>query len=847
MNNQRNKAMLILLLAIIMLMTACGGLPSQGVIDSSSMNGSNSPDSSLRSIASSSGIEPVIPGMEPMLENDHLRLYMNESNAEIAVLVKQNGQIWYSNPLNREEDKLATPYLKGKLSSQLSLVYLTYNGQTKNYDSYNDSVLHDKQFEIQRTDQEVTVVYTFGNPEKGIEVTPEKLSKERFEELLSRLSDEKDQEELTRRYRFFSDREVYERRDIPKSALQRFIQLFEKMDYTEEQLIADNEMHGAANNVVFNNPRFVVPLTYTLDKEHFIARVDTSAIEETRPDRVHSISLLENFGAAGIEDEGYIFLPDGSGAIMYLNNGKKQAQPIQLRIYGEDHSIYLSEKFNSIIPARLPVFGIKRNEDAFLAIIENGDGIARLTADISGRNTEYNTLSSFFTILPRDEVRLSDNEIMHKTPEKSYAGKIQLRYSFMRGEQANYSGMAAVYRQYLEQEQGLKKLQADGDLPFYLELVGGVPKMKNFLGFPYESMTTLSNFAQTKSLIEALNKQQINNIQLKYQGWFNNGLLHDFPSKVRIDSHLGKSKEWQEIADLLKQGGGQLYPDVAFLQVYSSSNGFNPRQDAAQFISRMYAQIHHYDLAAFFRDRGKFSYYLIAPQKLSASVNRFLDKYEKWNPGAISLRDLGTQLHSDFAKSREMVREDTKHIILQQLAKLQEATPSIMADGGNAFVLPYVSHLLNTPQSSNDYQLSSESVPFYQMVLHGYIDYAGKAFNLADEQDVRVNILKSLETGSNVYYSWIYENPSVLKSTSFNYLNSHYYAQWMDEAIEAYNEVNNILKQVRGQHIVHHERLAEGVFQTQFEGGMKIIVNYNNKAVKVNALTIQARDYYVEG
>ncbi|WP_054027855.1 DUF5696 domain-containing protein [Bacillus sp. FJAT-28004] len=848
MHNVRKWVVLSLLLGMLSLSACASGSLNSNLTAGSPEKVAETTDASLRTLDASAQVEPRIEGFDPVLENDALRLYISKATAEIAVVDKQSGNIWRSNP-DSSEDKLASPYLKGKLSSQISFVYLTKSGQNKDYDSYNNSVKFN-QFEIKQEGNGVAVTYMFGDPQKGLESIPQKVSKERFEErLLKRLEDQADQDQLKVRYKLNEELGIYERREIPKAVVKKLLAIFEKAEYTDEDLAIDNgegEGGGAAEESV--KPKFSATLQYTLDGRDLIASIDTSTItEDTPPYRIHSISLLENFGAAGQKDDGYIFLPDGSGTLIRFNTGNIQAQPILIPIYGEDSSIYVSEKFNTLELNRLPVFGMKKNDAAFLAIIEEGDALAKLSADISGRLHEFNTIAAQFLILPKDEVRLSNNEIMHKTPKETYKGNLKIRYSLLSGEEADYSGMAASYRTYLEKADGLTKLKAEGDAPFYLELVGSIPKKKNLLGFPYEALVPLTNLKEAEQLVDQLHDKQIQNIRLNYKGWFNEGLNHTIASDIDMDSVIGSKGDWKRLAEKLQKSGGGFYPDVAFQQVFQNSGKFSPSQDSAQYISRKYAKIYEFDRAAYFRHNELLSHYLLTPRKLSSTIKGFMSDFEKLNPGSISLRDLGSELHSDFRRNAEVTREDAKRIVTDQLKAISEQSPDMMVNGGNAYVLPYASHILNLPQTSNEYQLAGESVPFNQMVLHGYIEYAGKAFNMADEQEIRESVLRSLETGSNVYFNWFYEEPSVLKETRFSYLYSNHYEQWFDEAIEAYGEVNKVLRQVRGQSMIKHEKLAERTYRTVYENGLTVYVNYGDAAVIADGVTIEANDYVVKG
>ncbi|MGG3280130.1 DUF5696 domain-containing protein [Paenibacillus solani] len=847
----RHLTVLVLLLAMISV-TACASRAEKASVQPLDVGRDVllklSSDTTVKALSATDSVAPRIDGLDPVLENDFLRLYISPKTAEIAVLDKRSGQIWRSNP-DSSNDKLASPYLKGKLSSQISFVYLTRNGQSKNYDSYNDSVKFE-QFEIKPSSEQVTVAYQFGNPEKGLESVPVTVSKERFEErLLGRLEDPADQEQLKIRYKFNESLNIYERRDIPKAVVKRLLALFEKMEYNEQDLAIDNgeDGEGGEEGDIAGNPKFSLELTYRLDGEYLVASVDTNTLkEDTPPYRIHSMSLLENFGAAGAGDEGYMFLPDGSGTLIAFNNGKKMAQPIQIPVYGEDSAKYMKEKFNTLQPSRLPVFGMKKNDAAFLAIIEEGDALAWLSADISGKLHEFNTVSSQFIILPKDEVRLSTNEFMNKTPNNTYQGRLSIRYAFLNGEQANYAGMAGSYRAYLEKAFGLTKIQSDGDAPFYLELTGSIPKMKNMLGFPYEALVPLTTLSQAEEIVKELEASQIHNVRLNYKGWFNGGLNHEFPDDIDMDSVIGSKKDWKRLTERLQRSGGGFYPDTAFQHVYHSGGGFRPSKDSVQNISRRYAKIHEFDRAAFFRQSDLLQHYLLSPGKLGGTVEGYLSDYEQWSPGSLSLRDLGSELYSDFRRSLEVTREQSKRIITTQLEQIHEQVPDLMINGGNAYALPYASHVLHVPVSSNEYQLAGRSVPFNQMVLHGYVEYAGVPFNMRDDQDVRFSILQSLETGSNVYFSWIYEDPSILKETRFNDMYSNDYKRWIQDAIAAYTEVNAVLKKVRGAVITNHDELSERVYRTTYENGVHVIVNYRNEAVTVDGRTIPSKGYIVE-
>ena len=104
------------------------------------------------------------------------------SRALLPFLIKHSGEIWYSNPPERESDKLATGVNKDLLSAQLKLDFHNAFGQLSSVNSYTDSVIH-KQVRFESIPNGIRVTYQFGTDEKTADDIPSKLTKARLEEL----------------------------------------------------------------------------------------------------------------------------------------------------------------------------------------------------------------------------------------------------------------------------------------------------------------------------------------------------------------------------------------------------------------------------------------------------------------------------------------------------------------------------------------------------------------------------------------------------------------------------------------------------------------------------------------
>ena len=111
--------------------------------------------------------------MELATENEALALYYNPQTTEIAVKNKKDGTVWFSNPQDREEDSRASGLNKSMLSSQLLLNYSdrSETGKPQQYNSFDQSVKY-KQFEYEKLDDGIRIIYTVGEKLSGVEQIP---------------------------------------------------------------------------------------------------------------------------------------------------------------------------------------------------------------------------------------------------------------------------------------------------------------------------------------------------------------------------------------------------------------------------------------------------------------------------------------------------------------------------------------------------------------------------------------------------------------------------------------------------------------------------------------------------
>ncbi|WP_337102684.1 DUF5696 domain-containing protein [Paenibacillus sp. YIM B09110] len=792
-----------------------------------------------------------IAGMKGIAENERLRLFINDETGAIAVLDQSNGEIWHSNPLEAEADTIATGVNKGLLSSQLRIDYYNSFGQVSSINTFLDSVAY-KQVRYESIESGVKVTYKFGKAEKTAMDLPLMLSISRFEQLSGKL-DKAGQRALRIGYTENDEKTAYVRNDQALNGLQleRAFKAFEDAGYTPEDLEKDMaELNFTQESLA---PRiFMASIEYTLDADSLLVRVPSQDIQSPSEYPVSNVSMLGFFGAAGSEEEGSIFVPDGSGALISFNNGKTKYPAYQQAVYGNDLAMEAVENAVNEQTVRLPVFGMIRKGNAFLGIIEEGAPAATINADISGKLNSYNYVYPTFNVTNKGELTLQANgseRTLPKFQEQPMKSDYTVRYAFLSGESATYKGMADYYRNYLLSNGGLPEQNSeDGEdaLPFYLQVVGSIAKQKHIVGVPYQTLESLTTFKQTQQMIGEMKGLGIANIKLRYAGWFNGGLDHQVPDDVSVDRAIGGAKGLRSLAAFAEEEGVDLYPDMAVLTAHTGK-GFNEKEEASRSLGGVPSSFYPLDLALNRRDRTKSPSYVVSPGLVDNYVKAVLKDMKSLNTGGISLRDMADQLNSDFRKNKQIDRTESEGISTQALNDIREANLNIMAEGGNAYALPYLSDITNAPLSNSNYKLEDEEIPFFQMVIRGNIDYTGSPYNLTSYTNVRQYILKCLEYGSGVYFEWIHEPNYKVKDTDFSNLYAVNYEQWLEQAADIYDEVNGVLKKVQNERITEHEKLGEGLFKTVYENGTYVIVNYKDSSATVNGMTIEAEGYVTGG
>lgn len=800
---------------------------------------------------------------EFVLENDDLKFTLDPQTTQFTVTKKSTGRVWYSNPENASNDSVALALEKAKLQSTLLLTYSTENGVDTLYNNYNYS-MENQLYHIEQGDDYVKVLYTIGDTAKEY-VIPPVIEEERLNALIDKMSKsdatkvldyykkydinnlgKKDnKEELLAVYPILETEVVYILRSTTKDNMKKKLEeFFTAAGYTYEEYIEDKALD--LSETVSDKPVFNVSIIYRLEGEELVVEVPFNEIEYKKDYPVYYLNLLPYFGAGGTDDIGYMLVPEGGGAIINFNNGKVSQNSYYANVYGWDNA---QERDSVVHETRtyFNTFGIVNGDSSFLCILEDGVSYASIQADISGKNNSYNYVNATYNVLHRNKYDVSDRTTaeMYVYEEVLPDEDIVQRYHFI--DSNDYSDMAKVYQEYLvDRYDGYFTMNSLDQPPVAIEILGAVDKIKQVCGVPVTKPLELTTFNEAYEIIQQLVQDGFNNMSVKYTGWMNGGMEHSVLNKVKLVSQLGSKKEFQNLIQKTKELGVAIYLDGMTNYAYNSDlmNGFFSFRDAARFVSKERVELYPFSKITYGESDWLDSYYLLKTSMIWKMADQLVETANSYGTG-VSFRDYGYELSSDFNEEDLVTRENSMKAQAEQLKSFYDDNQNILINMGNDYAIAYTSMVTNMDLGGTAYTIIDQSIPFYQMAIHGYKNYTGESLNLI--QNTEEELLKSAEYGAGLSFTFMNESTFTLQTTYYTQYFGAEYSSWYNKAVEIYTRYNEELGHTFSQKIVDHCYETNTLACTTYEDGTKVYVNYGYEdAIAADGSKVSARDYAVK-
>ena len=659
------------------------------------------------------------------------------------------------------------------------------------------------------------------------------------------LDKKKNKDEIIALYPSVVEQELYILKDGTSESNKKKIEgYWAEVNYTQEDYEIDQQLvAGSKDNsgAVFN-----VSLIYRLDGSDLVVEVPYTDIRYKAEYPLTYVTLLPMFGAAGTADEGFLFIPEGGGALINFNNGKTLQNSYYANVFGWDYAVGRKELINETRNT-FPVFGMAKNGGSFLCFMEGATSFGGIQADISGRYNSYNTVSAKYNVIHAEQYNVSAKtaQLVYMFEKEVPQDTVVHRYRFL--DSANYVDMANAYGDYLKATYPeMAEAVASEVNPVSVELVGAIDKTVVKFGVPVDSVVATTTFQQAQDIISDLTDRGVRNLNVRMAGWANGGVTQQVFTDVDILRELGGKKSMTALIAKAKELNVPVYFDGVNCFAYDSGilEGFVPFTDAARYANRVQIELLPFDVVQYQTADWLDSYYLVRPEYAKKNADNMLAELKKLGAYGVSFRDVGYLLSADYNPKKTTTREETKTLNIQTLKDAKANGQQVMIRMGNDYAVPYANIITDMDLTGTAYSIIDQAVPFYQIALHGMKDYTGDPINLAG--DYLQEFLRCVEYGAGLNFTFMAEDAKVLQDTYHsNYFGSTY-AAWAEDAADMIDRYQADMDGLNQQRIVSHEKLTAHVAVTGYEDGSKVYVNYGSEDYTVDGVNIPARDYAVK-
>lgn len=604
--------------------------------------------------------------------------------------------------------------------------------------------------------------------------------------------------------------------------------------------------NGFSANVYYDEYGLGYQLNVTLTEDGFVVEIPKDSIKEDMDEyKIGEIYIFPFMGHTHLgERSGYMFIPDGNGALIYINDKKgKFSSSFSEYVYGKNIGIdepyalsLFMDRYQTVNEAEnimAPVFGMIHTDTKFgyLGIIESGAYSAKLEAYPNGAYTDYNWICSKFILRqlytqPTGKREGSITTVQAKRNEFD----IRVSYHFVTGEDADYVGLAKIYREYLLENNEI--IPKKDDFKIRIDFLG-IDK-ENWLIFKRNVvMTTVDNI---REIYTELKQAGVEDILSIYKGWQKNGIYSLPIEEFKADGDIGGNSELKKLIKECEENGIDFFLAQDALRVNPSLKNavFNV---VKQITKRVYEEMTYKDVFDRFR--------YIVPQRTTEILKRTSKSYRENGIKNIMLSGITNILFTYTHKGNLYTRVDTANTYESAIADLSSELNLIM-EKPFSYLWKYTNAIIDMPIGTSNYIFTDEEVPFLTIALKGLIPMYSEYVNF--EPNKEEFFLRMIETGVYPSFYITYEDPAKLQYTNSSDIYSSKYSVYKDNIIEYYTRLKEVNELVKGASIMDHKQYASGLTVVCYDNGIKIYLNYNQKAaIEVDGIIVEPMSYKVGG
>ena len=794
-------------------------------------------------------------------ENDKYTLSINTKTTNVIVESKATGNKWMTLPKTTGLTLYGTEKSYSQANVILEYEVVANKKQFFTLNSYDDCVSTYIQsmptYKLYQIDGGLRIDYQIEKSDITMNYFPVKLTYERMNELLL----EREDDLIEDKYKKLITKQIYEedkanecwiRRDsAPVSSRKTFYEiLYDLIGYTFDDLANDNMVFGVETSVP-SLPSFNISMEFRLNDDFLEVNVPTYGFTENETYRIKNVTLLPYFGAADLNKEGYIFVPDGSGALIDFNSYTPSSLYYVKQIYDND-ALYTSGYANAAFKTSsisMPVTGIINETEStgLMMVVDNGAEMSKIIASSSGyMSNAFNLCYTNISYIVQDSVGLYDaydtNKVILEAEDVIFYD-YTLDYFMLENDDANYYSMAKKYSNYLKNKYEIERSYSN-EPTLVLETIGGVTVVTKLFGISYNKEIPLTTARDVLTINDELRDSGIDDIRFIYQGWCNTGINQQSMVKIKPLRKIFKETSIKDLEVKLSETNTPISFATNLINIYGNKkNGFNRNSYASRTMDNTPLTLHRYRISGSTFDDSSASYYYLSPKYLNDYYKRLTTNIKKVGIDSVIFNDFGREFMADYNRNNIISGIQARLMIDEALAN-NSMDNQLFRDPFD-YYLGYASYIADVEYESSNLYCFTATIPFKELVYNGLISYSSSDINNNTIDFSNIGLLKALETGSDLKFLITYRNTTELKTTDYHYIYSSDYSNWKEDIISLYQKQKEFYESVASRIITNHERLSQNVYEVTYEGGTSVIFNYSNEEYTYGSVVVEAESYRI--
>ena len=476
----------------------------------------------------------------------------------------------------------------------------------------------------------------------------------------------------------------------------------------------------------------------------------------------------------------------------------------------------------------MPILGMKTPRGAAVAIVKGLSLEYKPTVEVKNGNYE---------IFPRFEI---------KNMEFDPYEDIVIDYYKLRGEDANYSGMARTYRNYQLSRGEVKplkdRIKGNPTLEYtansiYVRIKFGwrdrraAPKEK-WADLP---IIVLNTFANAKDIMKRIHEAGMKDVEVCFVGWQKGGHDGPYPDLFPINKEFGGEEGMVDAIAYGKSLGFQITSHINHHDTVKSASRYDPKN-------------------VMWGLDGKERKYTMLPggqvyfSCFQVSYDRFLDedlaKLKEVGFNGTQHVDVTTAIlphpcHNPLHPGNRKIQAEYQRKISQKCIDTFGAYSSEAGFDHIAGVTDYALYVLWSGTENNP--LVKRMVPLWQIVYHGII-LSAPYYGTIDASYPRENEKLS---DSNSSYSYLGSTENrLLKFTEFGGRPAFYYIDYknLEPMKEMYDEYMK-LRHLQFEFMESHSEISPNVFLVKYSDGSEMVCNYNESSFDYMGKSVKPMSY----